>query len=74
MVAPLSRCFELESEITKKEYGNFYLPHEFGLNNISSSLLFYSYTSKPSAVCILKRFDPDLQGHLATIQACMVSK
>ena len=32
----------------------FFLPHEFGLNNNSSSILFYNYTSKPSTVCILK--------------------
>jgi len=54
MVAPLSQCFNLESEINKKEYDNPFLTHEFGLNNISSSFLFYNYTSKPPAVCILK--------------------
>ena len=79
MVALLSQCFQLESEITKKENGNFYLPHKFGLNNISSSFSFYNYTSKGPAVCMLKSalsedLTPDLQGHLAKIQACMVSK
>ena len=47
MVVPLSQCFRLESEITKKEYGNFYLTHEFGLNDISSSFLFYNYCGRP---------------------------
>ena len=75
-VVPSSQCLKLESEITKKEYGNFCLPHEFSLNNISSSFLFFSDTSSRLYIKItsLRRFKPDLQGHLASIQACTVSK
>ena len=79
MVGPLSQSFQLESEITKKEYGNFYLPLEFDLNNISSiflvlQLYFKALSRLHIKISSLWRFNPDLQGHLATIEACMVSK
>ena len=79
LASVLSVGIQLESAITKKEYGNFYWPHEFDLNNISSSFLvlqlyFKALSRLHIKISSLRRFDPDLQGHLATIHASMVSK